>query len=58
MAVSEQLWAKIHARLVRRSPQRVPTTDDLEQRRQMVETMLPEPPSPVTSKLPRPGGAD
>jgi len=56
MAVSEQLWAKIHARLVRRSPQRVPTTDDLEQRRQMVETMLPEPPSPVTSNYPDPAG--
>jgi hypothetical protein len=44
MAVSEQLWAKIHAHLVHRSPQQVPTADDLEQRRQMVESMLPEPP--------------
>ncbi|ASC70390.1 Coupling protein TraD [Halomicronema hongdechloris C2206] len=51
---SEALWAKIQARLMQRSPQRVPTTEDLERRRQLVESMLPEPPAPVNSAYPDP----
>lgn len=53
---SEALWAKIHARLVRRSPQQMPTAADLEKRRQMVEAMLPEPQAPVNSAYPDPAG--
>jgi type IV secretory pathway TraG/TraD family ATPase VirD4 len=53
---SEALWEKIHARLVRRSPQRIPTTEDLERRRQMVEAMLPEPQTPVNAAYPDPAG--
>jgi hypothetical protein len=53
---SEALWPKIQARLVRRSPQQKPTTDDLEQRRQMVEALLPEPQAPVNSAYPDPAG--
>jgi len=51
---SEALWAKIQARLMQRSLQRVPTTEDLERRRQLVEAMLPEPPAPVNSAYPDP----
>ena len=51
---SEALWAKIQARLMQRSPQRIPTTEDLEARRQLVESMLPEPPTPVNSAYPDP----
>ena len=53
-ATSEALWTKIHARLVQRSPQRIPTTEDLEVRRQLVEAMLPEPTTPVNSVYPYP----
>ncbi|MEM8804444.1 MAG: type IV secretion system DNA-binding domain-containing protein [Cyanobacteria bacterium P01_G01_bin.38] len=53
---SKVLWDKIHARLVQRSPQRIPTTEDLEKRRQMVEAMLPEPQMPVNSPYPDPTG--
>lgn len=55
-AGSEALWPKIQARLVCRSPQQKPTTDDLEQRRQMVEALLPEPQAPVNSAYPDPAG--
>ncbi|MEO0409084.1 MAG: type IV secretion system DNA-binding domain-containing protein [Cyanobacteria bacterium P01_A01_bin.135] len=53
---SEALWGKIHARLASRSPQQMPTAADLEQRRQMVEAMLPEPPAPVHPEYPDPAG--
>ncbi|MGP1385729.1 MAG: type IV secretory system conjugative DNA transfer family protein [Thainema sp.] len=56
IAASEALWSKIQARLVQRSPQRLATAADLEQRRQLVEAMLPEPAAPVTSAYPDPAG--
>ena len=51
---SEALWDKIHERLVQRSPQHIPTTKDLEKRRDLVEAMLPEPKAPVNSAFPDP----
>ena len=53
---SEALWDKIHERLVQRSPQHIPTTKDLEKRRDLVEAMLPEPKAPVNSAFPDPSG--
>ncbi|MEM7063405.1 MAG: type IV secretion system DNA-binding domain-containing protein [Cyanobacteria bacterium P01_B01_bin.77] len=53
---SEALWEKIHERLVQRSPQHIPTTKDLEKRRDLVEAMLPEPKAPVNSAFPDPSG--
>lgn len=53
---SEALWDKIHKRLVQRSPQHIPTTKDLEKRRDLVEAMLPEPKAPVNSAFPDPSG--
>lgn len=55
-AASEALWDKIHSRLMQRSPQRMPTTEDLVERRQLVEAMLPEPKMPVSPGYPDPAG--
>jgi len=51
---SESLWEKLRERLRRRSPQRMPTVDDLEIRRQLVETLLQEPQGAVTTAYPNP----